>query len=132
MIRNLLLVLFLGVASLLSFGQTMYPNNEDEQYEDMLTPQYYTTPDGGDFRLALNECIHFARLIPFQHPFQSPSGEIEGYTIGRGFGEGLGFGGAGSHHPAIDYYLSNNDSVNLYAACDGYVNIDETVSRYIC
>lgn len=111
-------------------AQASYSNNEDEQYEDMLTPQYYNTPDGGDFRLELNEFVHFARIIPFQHPLQSPSGDLAAYTIKRGFGAGIGSGGTGSHHPAIDYYLNDDDSVSLYAACDGYVSIDKTVSRY--
>ena len=50
-----------------TFSQT-YPNNEEGQFEDMLTPEYYNTPDGGAFRLELNKFIHFARHIPFQNP----------------------------------------------------------------
>ena len=130
MTKKLILMIFsISLCSSL-FAQTNYPNNENEQYEDLLTPQYYNTPDSGNFRLELNKFIHFSRMIPFQHPFQPPSGEIPQYTIGRSFGDGLGPGGTGSHHPAIDYYLTNNDSMNLYAACDGYVKIDKTVDRY--
>lgn len=129
MINNILIFIGAILFSINVFSQTIL-NNEDEQYEDMLTPQYYNTPDSGSFRLELNKFIHFARLIPFQHPFQTPSGEIPGYTIERSFGHGLGPGGTGSHHPAIDYYLNNKDSVDLFAACDGYVKIDKTVSRY--
>jgi murein DD-endopeptidase MepM/ murein hydrolase activator NlpD len=111
-----------------SYGQ--YPNNEDGQYEDMLTPEYYNTPNGGTFRLEVNKFVHFARQQPFQHPFEDSLGQIPTHTIGRSFGDGLGPGGTGSHHPAFDYYVGSSTQVNMYAAHDGIVNISRDVARY--
>ncbi len=113
-----------------SFGQS-YPNNEQGQYQDMLTPIYYNSPEGDEFRTEVNKFIHFVRQIPFQHPLEDSLGQAPIYTIKRGFGDGIGFGGVGSHHPALDYHVGNSATlVNLYAAHDGYVSVDKTVSRY--
>jgi murein DD-endopeptidase MepM/ murein hydrolase activator NlpD len=112
----------------ISYGQ--YPNNEDGQYEDMLTPEYYNTPIGGSFRLEVNKFVHFARQQPFQHPFKDSLGQIPTYTTGRSFGEGLGPGGTGSHHPAFDYYVGSSTQVNMYAAHNGIVTISRDVERY--
>jgi len=110
------------------YGQ--YPNNEDGQCEDMLTPEYYDTPNGGAFRLEVNKFVHFVRQLPFQHPFEDSLGQIPTYTIGRGFGDGIGPGGIGSHHPAFDYYVGSSTEVNMYAAHDGIVTISRDVARY--
>jgi len=110
------------------YGQ--YPNNEDGQCEDMLTPEYYDTPNGGAFRLEVNKFVHFVRQLPFQHPFEDSLGQIPTYTIGRGFGDGIGPGGTGSHHPAFDYYVGSSTEVNMYAAHDGIVTISRDVARY--
>ena len=111
-----------------SYGQ--YPNNEDGQYEDMLTPEYYNTPNGGAFRLEVNKFVNFSRQLPFQHPFEDSLGQIPTHTIGRGFGDGIGPGGTGSHHPAFDYYFNGSTQVNMYAAHDGIITISRDVARY--
>lgn len=128
--KAFLAILFTCVSCISLLAQTSFSDNENGNYEDMLTPQYYNTAIGSDFRLEINKFIHLARLVPFQHPFQSSNGEIQAHTIRRSFGDGIGPGGSGSHHPAIDYYPKNTDSVYLYAACNGYIKIDRTVSRY--
>jgi len=113
-----------------AFSQT-YPDNEDGRYEDMLTPEYYNTPRGGAFRFELNKFVHFARLTPFQHPLEDSLGQSPAYSIHRGFGDGIGRGDSGSHHPASDYFIgSGTVLVDLYAAHDGYVAVSKDVARY--
>ncbi len=124
------LIILLGLMSLINNIYAQYPNNEDGQYEDMLTPEYYNTPNGGAFRLEVNKFVHYARQQPFQHPFKDSSGQIPTYTIHRGFGDGIGPGGTGSHHPALDYYVGNSTQVNIYAAHEGIVAISRDIARY--
>jgi hypothetical protein len=124
-------VIFLfGLIFLMFKGYGQYSNNEDGEYEDMLTPEYYNTPNGGTFRLEVNKFVHFARQQPFQHPFEDSMGQIPTYTTGRNFGDGLGPGGTGSQHPAFDYYVGGATQVNMYAAHDGIVTISRDVTRY--
>jgi murein DD-endopeptidase MepM/ murein hydrolase activator NlpD len=116
--------------SINSFSQT-YQDNENGQYEDMLTPEYYNSSNGSAFREEVNRFVHFARQTAFQHPLEDASGQIPTYSINRGFGDGIGPGGQGSHHPAIDYYIENASTlVDLYAAHDGFVTTSKEVDRY--
>jgi murein DD-endopeptidase MepM/ murein hydrolase activator NlpD len=123
-------MVLLGLVFLVFISYGQYPNNEEGQYEDMLTPEYYNTANGGAFRLEVNKFVHFARQLPFQHPFEDSLGQIPGYNVQRSFGDGIGPGGTGSHHPAFDYYLRRSTQVNMYAAHDGVVSISRDVSRY--
>lgn len=123
-------IILLGLIFLMFNSYAQYPNNEEGQYEDILTPEYYNTQNGGAFRLEVNKFVHFAREFPFQHPFEDSLGQIPTYTINRSFGDGIGPGGTGSHHPATDYYVSNSTQVNMYAAHDGMVSISRDVGRY--
>jgi len=120
----------LGLLFLLFNSYSQYANNEDGQYEDMLTPEYYNTPNGGTFRREVNKFVHFARQLPFQHPLEDSLGQTPTYTINRSFGDGIGPGRTGSHHPAIDYYIGNSTKVNMYAAHDGTVTVSKDVARY--
>jgi len=124
-----LAILFVLIISFIN-GFTQYSNNEDGQYEDMLTPEYYNTPNAGAFRLEVNEFVHFARQLPFQHPFEDSLEQIISYTINRSFGDGIGPGGTGSHHPAFDYHVGGSTQVNMYAAHDGFVTVRRDVERY--
>lgn len=83
------IILFLNV----SYSQITYPNNEDGRFEDMLTPAYYNAPNGDAFRNEINMFVHFARLMPFQHPLEDIKEEMPSYSIKRGFGDGIGPGG---------------------------------------
>lgn len=122
------------IASVLFFAISVssqaYPENEDGQYEDMLTPEYYTIEEGGAFRQEVNKFIHYARLVPFQHPLQDTLEAIPSYTVKRSFGDGLGPNGTSSHHAAMDMYLSTSTPENLYAAHDGMVSVNRDVDRY--
>ncbi len=120
----------IGIVVLVINVYAQYPNNEDGQFEDMLTPEYYDTPYEGEFRLELNKFVHFSRKIPFQHPLEGSSGQIPTNTINRSFGDGIGPGGTGSHHPAFDYFVGNLTKVNMYAAHDGIVSVNKDVARY--
>ena len=126
--RNVLVLLVIMVLTTISYAQ--YPTNEEGQYADMLTPEYYNSDDESAFRLELDKFIFFARKQPFAHPLEDSSGQVPTYTMKRGFGDGIGFGGTGSHHPAFDYYVGNSTDVNLYAAHDGRVSISRDVTRY--
>lgn len=123
-------IILFGLIFLMFNSNGQFPNNEDGQYEDMLTPEYYNTPNGGAFRLEVNKFVHFARQLPFQHPFEDSLGHTPTYIINRSFGDGIGPGGTGSHHPAFDYYVSSSTQVNMYAAHDGIVTISRDVARY--
>lgn len=122
-------VLFILVGLMISISQAYaqtYPNNETGQYEDMLTPEYYNTPNGGTFRNEINKFVHFARLTPFQHPL----GQIT-YTNARGFGDGIGLNNASQHHNALDMHVGNNDSnVVLFASIEGTVSTYRNASKY--
>lgn len=121
------ILLFIGDTN----AQIIYPNNEDGQYEDMLTPEYYLTEDDGSFRNEINQFVHFARLEPFQHPLEDSSGQMPSFTIVRNFGDGIGAGGTAQHHPAIDLHPDDgNTLVNLYAAHEGFVEIYRDAPKY--
>ena len=121
------IVLFIGT----TYSQTIYPNNEDGEFEDMLTPAYYLAGNGDPFRNEINKFVHFARLGSCQHPFENQAGEIPAYAINREFGDGLGPGGTAQHHPAIDLHVGNgNTLVNMYAAYDGYVETYRDAPKY--
>lgn len=124
------LIILLGLMILYINGFAQYSNNEDGTYQDMLTPEYYNSTDSSDFRQELNAFVHYARALSYNHPFQDSLGHIAPYTIKRDFGDGIGRGGSGSHHPASDYYVGNTTQVNMYAAHDGVVAISKEVNRY--
>jgi len=109
-----------------SYGQS-YPNNETGQYEDMLTPEYYNTPNGGLFRNEVNKFVHFARLIPFQYPLE----QTTTYSLARGFGDGIGFNNTSQHHNAFDMHIGNNDSnVVMLASIDGIITTYRNAPKY--
>ncbi len=127
--KIVILVSLIGLI-LQSFSQ-VYPNNEDGQYEDMLTPEYYNTPNGGAFREEINKFVHFARLTPFQHPLKDANGNIPTYTVPRGFGDGLGPLGTSQHHNAFDMHVGDNDSnVVMYASIEGIVSTYRDAPKY--
>ena len=112
-------------------AQTTYPNNEDGQYEDMLTPQYYHSANGEAFRHEINKFIHFSRLESFRHPLADSSWQIPNYDIHRDFGDNIGPNIAVQHHPAIDLHFDNRETnVNFYAAYSGYVSTYRDAAKY--
>lgn len=125
--------IFFFFTALLSLAQNSYPDNETGQYEDLLTPPYYNSTSGSPFREATNTFVHFARLIPFQHPLQDSLGNIPSYsTPANGeFGAGKGPTGTEEHHPAIDMHVGSNEThVNLYASHDGYLESYRDADKY--
>ena len=112
-------------------SQITYPNNEESQFEDMLTPEYYHSEDGNVFRNEINEFVYFARIESFQHPLKDSNGDAPQYTVKRDFGDGLGINAIVQYHPAIDMHVGNRETlVNLYAAYDGYVRIYRDAAKY--
>ena len=110
-----------------------YPNNEDGPYQDLLTPEYYDTPNGGDsFRDEVNKYVHFARLIPFQHPFSNASGNIPSILVTREFGDIVGPSGNTEYHNARDMKVvaSNDTTVVLFASIEGVVNTYRDAIKY--
>ena len=112
-------------------AQNQHPNNQDGAYEDMLTPAYYSSNGDSAFIKELNKFVNFARKLPFSHPLEDSLGNMPSITEGRGFGAGIGPGGSGSHHPAIDLYVGNRQTkVTMYAAHNGVIETNRTVDRY--
>ena len=101
--------------------EPLYENNENETFQDFLTPNYYNANEN-NLRDAIDNLIHFARLEDYQHPFQNPNGIIAPYTMKRSFGTGIGMGGTSQHHPAIDLHPDNTSSIAMYAAHEGLIN----------
>jgi murein DD-endopeptidase MepM/ murein hydrolase activator NlpD len=112
-------------------SQVTYPNNEESQFEDMLTPEYYHSGNGSVFRNEINEYIYFARIESFLHPLKDSNGDASQYTVKRDFGDGLGLNAIVQYHPAIDMHVGNRETlVNLYAAYDGYVRTYRDAAKY--
>ena len=129
--KKLLIIVGLILVGNLILAQTTYPDNEDGEFEDMLTPAYYYAPSGDAFRNEINLFVHFARLESFQHPLDDGTGTMPSNEIRRGFGDGLGPGGTTQHHPALDFHIGSAEtSVNLYASFNGYVATYRDVSPY--
>jgi len=127
-----ILILILGLIFSLNIFSQEYPNNEDGEYQDMLTPAYYNTPLSEDYRTELNTFVHFARLTPFQNPVENSSSQIPTYTITRGFGEELTQNEIIlQHHPAIDLHFENNQAdIEMFASMDGYIQTYEDAPKY--
>jgi len=134
-VYNMKTVLFLcGLIILVSqsYAQS-YPNNEDYQYQDLLTPEYYDTPNGGSsFRDEVNKYVFFARQMPFQHPFTDASGNTPTIFVTREFGDIIGQPGNTEYHNARDMKVvaSNDTTVALFASIDGVVNIYRDAIKY--
>ena len=122
--KNTYLIILLLITSNL-FAQ--YPNNEDGQFEDILTPEYYNTSNGGAFRDKVNTFVHFARLVPFKHPLEDLSGQIPGYFVTREFGFVIN---ASQHHAATDMRVGGDTLVNMFASFDGYVATYKNAPKY--
>jgi len=126
------LIIFLGILFLTgnTYSQT-YPNNEDSEYQDMLTPEYYLTGNNEPFRNEINMFVHFARLDSFHHPLEDSTGHAPQYNIHRGFGDGIGLNGTSQHHPAIDLHIENGaTNVLMYAAYDGIIKTYRDAPKY--
>ncbi|MBL4648294.1 MAG: T9SS type A sorting domain-containing protein [Aureispira sp.] len=111
----------------------IYPTNESGMYEDILTPEYYTSAAGSIFRNDLNKLIFFAREDSFQHPLQNTFNQIPQYTIppNGSFAVGKGPGGIGAHHKATDMHVGYNDTtVAIFAAHNGYVSSYIGAAKY--
>lgn len=110
-----------------------YPNNEDYPYQDLLTPEYYDSANGGSpFRDEVNKYVYFARLMPFQHPFSPANGNIPSLLVTRAFGDIVGQAGNTEYHNARDMKVvaSNDTTVALFASIDGVVNTYRGVIKY--
>ncbi len=135
---NLHIIYFIGFLLILSScnkdddttnntNESLYESNEDGEFQDLLTPNYYNT-NNTNLRNEINKFIHFARLINFEHPFENPNGQINTtYTIGKYFGfvtNGV------QYHPAIDMHPSNTVDITLYAPYDGVVRTYRDNPKY--
>ncbi len=116
-----------------TYSQTAYPNNEDGEFEDMITPEYYLSENGSAFRNEVNKFVYFVRKEQFRHPLETPTGYIPEFTIpdnGK-FGAGKGPTGTQQHHAASDFHVGNNETkVTLYADYDGYVHTYRDSPKY--
>ena len=132
LMKNPILIFLVLICSSTSLpAQPDYPENEDGSYGDLLTPEYYDTPEGEPFREEVNKMVWFARQTPFHHPLADSLGNLPAYMIRRGFGDGTGFMKSTEHHPAYDFYIGNGvTDVSIYAAHDGFVRIQRNAEKY--
>ena len=111
----------------------LFPDNEDGEFQDMLTPGYYNSAPDSSFRNDVNRFVHYSREETFHHPLEDEMGEIPGFSVpfnGK-FGAGKGPGGMGEHHPAIDLHVGYRETnVTLYACYDGYVRTYRDAPKY--
>ncbi|MFT6338405.1 MAG: hypothetical protein ACJATI_005178 [Halioglobus sp.] len=110
-----------------------YPNKEDYQYQDLLTLEYYDTPNGGDsFRDEVNKYVHFARQIPFLHPLANANGTFPAILVTREFGDIVGQAGNTEYHNAPDMKVvgSNDTTVTLFASINGIINTYRDALKY--
>lgn len=136
----LLLILFITLSSCTkeldvvdSSDIVEYLNNEDGTLQDFLTPQYYNSADGNDFRTVINKFIYYARLEQFHNPLKNDQGNIPEYIVTSmgEFGAKKGANGIYQHHPAVDLHVGNSETfVNLYAAYDGFVSTYRDADKY--
>ena len=130
---NIIVFLGLFIFTTVSFSQTIYPNNEDGPFEDMLTPQYYLSANGTPFRDEVNKFVYFRRMEQCHHPLENSIGEIPHYSIPAmgEFGAGKGPTGTAQHHAALDFHVGHNETnVTMYAAHDGYVAVYRDAPKY--
>ena len=126
------IICFLVLVSTLS-SQTIFPDNKDGQFEDMLTPLFYLSSSGDPFRETVNKFVFYARTAPFLHPLQDSIGTIADYSIPRNgaFGAGKGPTGTEQHHAATDLHVGNHQTnVTMYAAHDGFVQVYRDAPKY--
>jgi murein DD-endopeptidase MepM/ murein hydrolase activator NlpD len=125
---TLILIAAFGVGT-----ASAYEDNEDGDFDDLLTPAYYDADPGSAFREAVNELVHFARLESLHHPLQAGCDDVPAYTVPANgeFGAGKGPGGVGGHHAAVDLHPdSGSTEVPLYAAHGGYVTTYRDAPKY--
>lgn len=128
-----IIVIIIGIIFFVgnTYSQITYPNNEDGEYEDMLTSMYYLSENDAPIRNEINMFIHFVQLEKFHHPFEDSTGQISQYDIHRKFGDGLGRNKTSQHHPAIDLHIENRETrINMYAAYDGIVKTYRDAPKY--
>jgi len=109
-----------------------YPNNEDGEFQDMLTPAYYLE-NNDPFRDEVNRFVYYARQEQFHHPLKNESSQIPDYSVSDigVFGAAKGPNQDLQYHPAVDMHVGNREtSVNLYAAFDGYVSTAKDADKY--
>ncbi len=130
--KNILLTISIIILFLrICFSQTLYPNNEDGQFEDMLTPAYYNAPNGDTLRNEINRFVHFAQLESYKHPLEDLTGYIPSYSIKRGFGDEIGpAGNTAQHHPAIDLHIKNGEAEIMYASFSGKIKTYRNAPKY--
>ncbi len=132
-ITSLWFCLLVGNLSVSEVFTTEYPINEDGDYQDLLTPQYYLSEDGAEIRDEINKFIFFARMEPFQHPLESPAGVLPVFNtpVNGTFEVGKGPGKTGEHHKAVDMHLgSGGVDMEIYASHSGNVTAFYNAKKY--
>jgi murein DD-endopeptidase MepM/ murein hydrolase activator NlpD len=118
--------------SAISIAQTDFSDNESGLYEDMLTPEYYSS-DVAEFRSEVKKFLYYARQIRFYHPLEVSEGLIPSVStpfIGQ-FGAGKGPTGTEQHHPAVDMHVGDDEvNLSIYAAFDGYISTFKDAAKY--
>lgn len=105
-------------------------NDEENGYQDMLTPVYYNSDNNDPFKIEVNNFLEQVRKIEFHHPLESVSGRIPSFTVPAN-GEFGAPKGTIQHHAAVDLHIENNETeVVLYASHDGIVRTEKDAAKY--
>ena len=56
-------------------------DNDNDSYQDMLTPDYYNSENNDSFRSEENNFIEQVRKEEFHHPLENSSGQIPAFTV---------------------------------------------------
>ena len=108
-------------------------DNEDDSYQDILTPGYYNSTKNDSFIIEVNSFLDKVRMLEFHHPLENNSGQIPSFSVPANgeFGAGKGPTGTSEHHPATDLHIGNGETnVILYAAHGGFVTTVKDAEKY--
>lgn len=111
-----------------------YPQNENGDVQDMLTPVYYNAAAEDAFRDEVNRFIYCCRKERFHHPLQNGSDPIPAFTAPAWGNFGAPkpvFGEPSQHHPAVDIKVGTGETdVHLFAVHDGVAATYKDADKY--
>ncbi len=110
--------------------QARYQENEEGEFQDMLTPAYYNADAGDPFRNEINRAIYYFQREPLHHPLQDGTNAVPEVTVQAVFGSTKGRPPA-QYHPAVDMHVGTAETaVELFAVHDGIVATYRDALKY--
>jgi murein DD-endopeptidase MepM/ murein hydrolase activator NlpD len=110
--------------------QTRYQENEEGEFQDMLTPAYYNADADDPFRHEMNRAIYYFQREPLHHPLQDGTNSLPQFTVQAVFGSTKGWP-PNQYHPAVDMRMGTGETaVELFAAHGGIVATYRDALKY--